>query len=700
MEALSAYMRERHTFMSSRLKEGKTPDTAQLVAFLASVCEGCRPLVQADGVPEQVAAQLRAGFASVGWDVKTNAPDKSVKTAPAPEKVLVFLDKAAVKFAPVAKEAPKKPQLETEPERDREAPKKLQLQVTVPNSVTPEETEDDLALQFGAPEEAGQRDTEGDAPQQARQAQDARAAKLAPAVTRNTTPVSARSNAGSERDSQRGGTPGGRTTPGGGGNRDRSRGDIGDWRRSDGPPAQLREDPRNVPLLARAQSEGAPASAKWAAPPPDKWNQDAGWTEVANKSAKGSKTPRDTQRDRGGGGGRGSAPNTPRGGRGGRGGKGGRGGRGGKGGGRGEQKSRQDQWAAQQEETPEVESDDEDIPEPVFEPNSWQLTLQGFWQTSGELGQVVGMGYHRHWTGKVNFTADGKFWMIKTDQKPSANKKHLIEHWSADSGTSGRWERRGPKLLLYWFKWPAEKLKTKDGGQTFHSTQGYKFSIEYEQTLKEWHPAHMPKDFVPAGQTPKGRKKFIMPTREERTLNLLKKYKAMGENLEAPYPEGTEPTEIVTFLISSLFDMYQIMSLTLTFRISKGGARGTALCSELLQFDDAALGKLKKFNLGKFLERNDEKRISALQELANRVWAVVKEPLYACPTPDVAAAEAELERIASLEPAAADTEVEEEEAQTEAEPEPAAPPVDRATLDRKLNGTWAEVCPPKVTVAV
>ena len=62
--------------------------------------------------------------------------------------------------------------------------------------------------------------------------------------------------------------------------------------------------------------------------------------------------------------------------------------------------------------------------------------------------------------------------------------------------------------------------------------------------------------------------------------------------------------------------------------------------------------------------------------------------------------EAELERIASLEPAAADTEVEEEEAQTEAEPEPAAPPVDRATLDRKLNGTWAEVCPPKVTVAV
>jgi hypothetical protein len=438
----------------------------------------------------------------------------------------------------------------------------------------------------------------------------------------------------------------------------------------------------------RAQSEGAPAPSKWDAPPSDKWNAEDGWTEVATKSAKGSKTP--TARGGGGGGGgkggRGggprSAPNTPTGSR-----KGGKGGRTPKG--KPENKSRQDQWASQQEETPEVESDEEEIPEPVFEPNTWQLTLQGFWQTSGELGQVVGMGYHRHWTGKVNFTADGKFWMIKTDQKPNAKKKQLV-YWSADSGTSGRWERQGPKLLLYWFKWPAEKLKTKDGGQTFHSTQGYKFSIEYEQTLKEWHPAHMPKDFVPAGSTPKGRKKFIMPTREERTLNLLKKYKAMGENLEAPYPEGTEPTEIVTFLISSLFDIYQIFSLTLTFRVSKGGARGTAVCSELLQFDKATLKQLKKFNLGKFLERNDEKRISALQDLANRVWAVVKAPIYACPIPDVAAAEAELERIASLEPAADEAPAEDAAASAEPEPEPVAAAVDRATLDRKLNGTWAE----------
>ena len=178
--------------------------------------------------------------------------------------------------------------------------------------------------------------------------------------------------------------------------------------------------------------------------------------------------------------------------------------------------------------------------------------------------------------------------------------------------------------------------------------------------------------------------------REERIFNLLNKYKSMGETIEAPFPEGTEPTEIVTFYISSLFDMYQILSLTLTFRTTKGGARGTALCSELLAFDKAALKGLKKFNLGKFLERNDEKRMSALADLTARVWAAVKEPLYACPIPDVAAAEAELERLAAMEPAP-----EEAAEEPEAEPEAAAaapvgPAVSRDVLDYKLNGTWGE----------
>ena len=119
----------------------------------------------------------------------------------------------------------------------------------------------------------------------------------------------------------------------------------------------------------------------------------------------------------------------------------------------------------------EVTDDGIEYPDPEFQPGSWQHTLQGFWQSSGELSQVVGMGHHRHWTGKVNFTADGKYWMIKTETGRTKSKKKQLMHWSADSGTSGRWERAGCKLILYWFKWPAEKLKTKDGGQTFDSTQ-------------------------------------------------------------------------------------------------------------------------------------------------------------------------------------------------------------------------------------
>merc|ERR1711988_1685042 len=41
-------------------------------------------------------------------------------------------------------------------------------------------------------------------------------------------------------------------------------------------------------------------------------------------------------------------------------------------------------------------------------------------------------------------------------------------------------------------------------------------------------------------------------------------------------------------------------------------------------------------------------------------------------------------------PAVTQTKSENDDATTDAEPEPAAPAVDRATLDRKLNGTWAE----------
>ena len=96
------------------------------------------------------------------------------------------------------------------------------------------------------------------------------------------------------------GTPGGgRNTPGGGRNtpggrnsgrhtpgsergtphnQQRGRGDAGDWRRPD--PADS-----NAPMLARARSEGAPASGRGERPPPE---TEAGW-EQGTKSKKGSK---------------------------------------------------------------------------------------------------------------------------------------------------------------------------------------------------------------------------------------------------------------------------------------------------------------------------------------------------------------------------------------------------------------------------
>ena len=579
MEALSGFMKAKHDFMDGKIKEGKVPDTPQLVKFLTEVCAGCGPLVAADGVADTVRPDLRKGFASVGWDVNTNKPDTACKTPPNPAAVLSFLKKAAIKFRPTA--APAKPP-GVKPMTAAAAavapakPTKLALEVSVPA----EGEDEDGGLMFGTPAEP----TSAPAAKEARDAKDARAAKLGPnsgtpgstkGSTRNArfkvriVDVPADADAAKlkgafeafgalDAELQAGGSTGGmgfvsfptqeamdkalaegaslesggaskkltlslvkaqgKGTSGsarGGGGRDgnrtpgggqrtpgsaKGRGDSSEWRGGGG---------GGDPALARAKSEVTP-KGKWDQPPADKCNADDGWAVVSKGGSKmptgggnGGKNPKGGPR---------SAPNTSTGRRdGGRG--GGRGGKGGRGrGGKEEKLSKSDQWAKQQEETPEVESDDEeDVVEPVFDPGSWQLTLQGFWQTSGELGQVVGMGYHRHWTGKVNFTADGKFWMIKTDQKPDKKKKALV-YWSADSGTSGRWERKGPKLLLYWFKWPAEKLKTKDGGQTFHSTQGYKFSIEYEQTLKEWHPAHMPKDFVPAGSTPKGRTKFIMPT--------------------------------------------------------------------------------------------------------------------------------------------------------------------------------------------
>ncbi len=124
-----------------------------------------------------MAIDLRKGFASVGWDVKTNAPDPSCTAPPPHEKVMGFLDKAAIKFAP-GRPASAAPPAGTTAEVKKDAPKKLKVEVA--NETAPAGgNDDDAGVQFGAPDPGAA----APAAQEARQAQDARAVKLAPAGT-------------------------------------------------------------------------------------------------------------------------------------------------------------------------------------------------------------------------------------------------------------------------------------------------------------------------------------------------------------------------------------------------------------------------------------------------------------------------------------------------------------------------------------
>ena len=179
MEALSGFLRSKHDFVAAKVAEGKVPNTPQLCAFLAEVCKGLLPLVSAEGVPDAVAADLRLGFESVGWDVKTNRPLASRKTPPSPGEIQAFLKKAAARFAPKAAA----PKAASAPEP---APKPKKLEVKVP------EADEDDALQFGAPADAAQEEAapapapqpappkEAAAPAEAKgQAQEAQGSRLA-----------------------------------------------------------------------------------------------------------------------------------------------------------------------------------------------------------------------------------------------------------------------------------------------------------------------------------------------------------------------------------------------------------------------------------------------------------------------------------------------------------------------------------------
>eukprot|EP01050_Picozoa_sp_SAG11_P020581 SAG11_NODE_3494_length_2413_cov_1.810285_5_plen_126_part_00 len=80
----------------------------------------------------------------------------------------------------------------------------------------------------------------------------------------------------------------------------------------------------------------------------------------------------------------------------------------------------------------------------------------------------------------------------------------------------------------------------------------------------------------------------------------------------------------------------RITTLRIKYRISKGGAHGSAMCSELMQFPEEVIGRINSYGLEAFLQRNDEKRITVLEEKCKCVWSCLKDAVYNCPEPNMA----------------------------------------------------------------
>ena len=51
---------------------------------------------------------------------------------------------------------------------------------------------------------------------------------------------------------------------------------------------------------------------------------------------------------------------------------------------------------------------------------------------------------------------------------------------------------------------------------------------------------------------------------------------------------------------------------------------GATLCAELLEMSSGTIAALERFELGPFLERNSEKRVSVLLPMVREMWALLK----------------------------------------------------------------------------
>lgn len=85
-----------------------------------------------------------------------------------------------------------------------------------------------------------------------------------------------------------------------------------------------------------------------------------------------------------------------------------------------------------------------------------------------------------------------------------------------------------------------------------------------------------------------------------------------------PVAGTVDSPDAVGFLISCIFEFHQLSSLPMKH---EGGA---TLCADLLGLTEQTKSMLIKFDLGPFLERNDEKRVSILLPMVRSVWAILK----------------------------------------------------------------------------
>ena len=297
----------------------------------------------------------------------------------------------------------------------------------------------------------------------------------------------------------------------------------------------------------------------------------------------------------------------------------------------------------------------------------WEPALQAFFeQMHGAPEVVVAMGRHRHWTGKMVFFGDGKYFVVK---KGGRGKKADVG-FSKDSDKAGMWQLNNGKLQLVWFKWNTELLQQNPDNTTFQC-KSYKFAIDFGELCEDWFGLNEAavnqliassagamnrrkgkakngrrndrgdrkgrrkdrgkKEILPQNyERTKGFVKLRMPTRAERTQILKEKMLDIGENIESGHltDNTVDPTEVTAFCLGALFDFHQLTTLEMKHE------GGQTLCGDLLSFSDKLKRKIESYRLGNFLERNDEKRISVLEPKVQEIWKGIREAVRAVPDMD------------------------------------------------------------------